>query len=62
MSALWISFSFVSDYPKEWQDDRRILKHGEVVAYVYNYCTPYLSDMGSIGVQLTCAADLRRIW
>ena len=56
------SFLFVSDYPEEWQDDRRLLKRGEVIAYVYNHSMPYCRDMGSIGVQLTCAAGLRRIW
>ena len=56
------SFLFVSDYPEEWQDDHRLLKRGEVVAYVYNHSMPYCQDIGSIGVQLTGAAGLHRIW
>ena len=56
------SFLFVSDYPEEWQDDRLLLKHGEAVAYVYNHSMPYCQDIGSIGIQLTSAAGLRRIW
>ena len=56
------SFLFVSDYPEEWEYDRRAFKNGEAVAYVYNHNTPYYSDMGSIGIKLTAIASLRRIW
>ncbi len=56
------SYLFVSDYPEEWPDDHRLLKEGEVTAYVYNRDLPFCSDMGSIGVRLTEAAGLRRTW
>ncbi len=56
------SFLFVSDYPEEWQDDRRLLKRGKVIAYVYNHSMLYSLDIRSISVQFTCAEGLRRIW
>ena len=56
------SFLFVSDYPEDWEIDRQSLKDGEVMAYVYNHDAPDCSEMGLIGIKLTIAAGLRRIW
>lgn len=57
------SFLFVSDYKdEEWKMDRNDLKYGQALAYVYNYDTPIFSEFGSIGIKLTPAAGLIRIW
>ena len=56
------SYLFVSDYPEEWPDDRRLLGEGETTAYVYNHDAPYWSEIGSIGIMQTIAAGLCRTW
>lgn len=56
------SYLFVSDYPEEWKRDRRDLKQGQQLAWVYNHDAPDCSEFGSIGVALTMAAGLRRTW
>lgn len=56
------SYLFVSDYPEEWPDDRRLLREGEATAYVYNHDAPYCSEIGSIGIAMNTAYCLRRIW
>ena len=56
------SYLFVSDYPEEWPEDRRLLKEGEATAYVFNHGAPYCSEVGSIGIALTVAAGLSRTW
>ena len=56
------SYLFVSDYPEEWPDDRRLLREGEATAYVYNHDAPYCSEVGSIGIVLNNAFSLRRTW
>ena len=54
------NYLFVSDYPEEWPDDRRLLKEGEAIAYVYNHDVPNCSEIGYIGIMLTAMAGLRR--
>ena len=56
------NYLFVSDYPEEWQDDRRLLLEGEATAYVYNHYVPYCSEIGRIGIQQTVEAGLCRTW
>ena len=56
------SYLFVSNYPEEWPDERRLLKEGEATAYVYNHDAPYCSEVGSIGITLTVVAGLCRTW
>ena len=56
------SYLFVSDYDEEWEMDRKGIKNGEVLAYVYNHDMPDCSEIGGIGIVPTAAAELRRIW
>lgn len=56
------SYLYVSDRPKEWEDDRADLKTGTTVVYVYNCDDPELSEFGYIGIRLTPAAGLERTW
>lgn len=56
------SYLFVSDYPEEWADDRRLLSEGEATAYVYNHDVPYCSEVGSIGIKCLPGSVLCRIW
>ena len=56
------NFLFVSDYVEEWEDDRKIMKEGETLAYVYNHGMPDCSEIGYIGIAPTIAAGLRRTW
>jgi hypothetical protein len=56
------SYLFVSDRPDEWETDRKELKSGQPLAWVYNYDEPDWPELGYIGVSLTTAAGLRRTW
>ena len=56
------SYLFVSDRPDEWETDRKDLKSGQPLAWVYNYDEPDWPEFGYIGVSLTTAAGLRRTW
>lgn len=56
------SYLYVSDYPEEWPQDRKGIKDGQQLVYVFNHDMPDCSEFGSIGVALTGAAGLRRTW
>ena len=56
------SYLFVSDYPEEWAEDRRLLSEGEATAYVYNHDVPYCSEVGNIGIKQFTCSGLCRIW
>ena len=56
------SFLYVSDYQEEWSRDRKDIKRGEPIAYVYNHDMPDCSEFGCIGIAPTIAAGLRRTW
>ena len=56
------SYLYVSDHEEEWEQDCEDLEYGQMLAYVYNYGDPDLSEFGSIGFELTAAAGLRRVW
>lgn len=56
------SMLYVSDYQEEWEMDRDDLQGGQQVSYVYNHDAPDCSEFGSIGIELTEAAGLRRTW
>ena len=55
------NYLFVSDYPEEWEQEMEDLKKGMVLSYVYNVDGGF-ADMGSIGIKLTPAGGLQRIW
>ena len=57
------AYLFVSDYKdEEWEIDQNDLKNGQTLAYVYNAGEPFFSEFGLIGIELTIAGGLRRIW
>lgn len=56
------NYLYVSDYPEEWETDRDDIKSGQQLVYVLNRDAPECSEFGSIGIALTGAAGLRRIW
>jgi hypothetical protein len=57
------SYLFVSDYPEEWPDDRRLLREGEATACVYNHdALYYCLKVESIGIALNNAFSLRWTW
>lgn len=56
------NYLYVGDYPEEWEMDREDIEHGQQLAYVLNHDAPDCSEFGSIGVELTPAAGLRRTW
>lgn len=57
-------FLFVSNYPEEWEEERKSLESPSkgVLAYVYNYDAPECSEHGDIGLERTAAEGLIRIW
>lgn len=56
------NYLYVSDYPEEWDMDREDIGHGRQLVYVLNHTMPDCSEFGSIGVERTPAAGLRRTW
>ena len=56
------AYLYVSDYAEEWDLDRDNLKEMEPVAFVYNHDMPDCSEFGCIGIRLSAAAGLLRIW
>lgn len=56
------SYLYVSDYKEEWETDRNDISNGQQLVYVFNHDMPDCSEFGSIGIKLTPAAGLRRIW
>ena len=56
------SYLYVSDYPEEWERDREDISEGQQLAYVYNKTMPDCSEFGTIGVERTPAAGLKRVW
>ena len=61
-NSMMDSYLFVSDYPEEWADDRKLLNEGEAIAYVYNYDAPYCSEVGSICIKCFPGSILCRTW
>ena len=55
------NFLFVSNYPDEWGLDHVDLRDDRALAYVYNVDGGF-ADMGSIGIEVTPAAGLKRTW
>ena len=56
------SYLYVSDYEEEWQRDRDDIDEWSQLVYVYNKDMPDCSEFGSIGLKLTPAAGLARVW
>lgn len=56
------SYLYVSDHQEAWEMDRQNLLDGEPLAYVFNHDMPDCSELGSIGIERTSDAGLRRTW
>ncbi len=56
------SYMYVSDEEEEWEMDNEDIKDGLVFAYVNNLDDPMCSEFGTIGVKLTAAAGLARVY
>lgn len=56
------SYLYVSNYPEEWKNDRRLLDEKSPYAYVYNHDAPECSELGAIGIRRSIAAGLLREW
>lgn len=56
------SYLYVCDSPEEWEMDIEDIQDGRQLVYVYNNIDPEFSEFGSIGIQLTPSAGLKRIW
>lgn len=46
-----LTLLYVSNYPEEWEYDRLDLAEGYPLAYVKNLDDPYLSEIGSVGIE-----------
>ena len=60
--GLMDSYLYVSDYPESWEMDMEDINENMVLAYVKNYDMPDCSELGSIGIKLTPAKGLVRVW
>ena len=56
------SYLYVSKHKDEWEADRELIKEGQTIAYVINRNDEFCSEIGSIGIRLTPARGLVRIW
>ena len=56
------AYLYVSDHEEEWGLDWDGLKGMGPLAYVYNHDMPDCSEFGCIGIELSAAAGLLRIW
>lgn len=56
------AYLFVGDYREDWEIEYEDMKHGIVLAYVYNHDAPDCSEMGCISVAPTPAGGLQRMW
>lgn len=56
------AYLYVSNYIDEWKYDHEDIKEGQQLCYVYNHDAPYCSEFGTIGIKLTPAAGLVRVW
>ncbi len=56
------NYLYVSDYPEEWEDDWNDIQEHRQMCYVYNLDMPEYSEVGTIGIKITPAAGLCRIW
>jgi hypothetical protein len=56
------NYLYVSASPEEWELDEEYIQDGCQVVYVYNHDMPDCSEFGSIGIERTAAAGLKRTW
>lgn len=56
------NYLYVGDYEEEWEMDREAIEDKQQLVYVLNHSMPDCSEFGSIGIEPTPAAGLRRTW
>ena len=56
------NYLYVSNYPEEWEMDNADILENQQLCYVNNLTDPMLSELGTIGIEITPAAGLRRTW
>jgi len=56
------AYLYVSNHEEEWEYDHEDIKEGQQLCYVYNHDMPDCSEFGTIGIKLTPAAGLVRVW
>ena len=56
------AYLYVSDYKEEWEMDHEDLKEWYQIAYVVNWDAPECSEFGSVGLKMTPAEGLARVW
>ena len=54
-----LTLLYVSNYPEEWEYDRLDLAEGYPLAYVKNLDDPYLSEIGSVGIECRIGGLIR---
>lgn len=54
-----LTLLYVSNYPEEWEYDRQDLAEGYPLAYVKNLDDPYLSEIGSVGIECRIGGLIR---
>lgn len=54
------AYLYVSDSEDEWEWDMEDLKNGCPLAYCFVHDAPQFSEIGSIGIEVTSAAGLKR--
>ena len=54
-----LTLLYVSNYPEEWEFDRLDLAEGYPLAYVKNLDDPYLSEIGSVGIECRIGGLIR---
>ena len=53
---------YVSNYPEEWEYERRLLDKNTPSVYVYNHNAPECSELGEIGICRTIEGRLLQEW
>lgn len=56
------NYLYVSNYPEEWEMDNSDILENQQLCYVNNLTDPMFSELGTIGIEITPAAGLRRTW
>lgn len=54
-----LTLLYVSNYPEEWEYARLDLAEGYPLAYVKNLDDPYLSEIGSVGIECRIGGLIR---
>lgn len=54
-----LTLLYVSNYPEEWEYDRLDLAEGYPLAYAKNLDDPYLSEIGSVGIECRIGGLIR---